>query len=382
MAVWHIRCPLSLEMAHRTLVTRIAVFLAIVLLMGLSLRAQSSGSRAAERGWNALEDGDGEKAVAAFNEALAEHPQDPALHLGAGAAAHLLGRAAVARQFLRKALDLEPRLTPASVLLGQIAYDEGDVTVAIRTYEDALKHAPRNTALRERLDIWRNEANKTTYTNGPYSIMFEGHAEERLAAHATRVLDAAYWRIGKTIGSYPSTPIMVVLYTEQEFRDVTGAPEWSDGSFDTRIRIPVRGAMRTTARFDRVLSHELAHAMIASLAVRGVPAWLHEGLAVNLEPGDVDGAEERLKALRMFVPLAYLQNGFDNFNDMQAQVAYDVSTVAARALLARLGTRIGVLIGELGRGVEFAQAAGQLGVTASEFEESLSRRITQGSRSR
>jgi hypothetical protein len=374
--------PLSFGMAHRTLVTRISLCLGIALVLGLSLTAQSSGSRTAETGWNALEDGDADKAAAAFDKALAEHPHDPTLHLGAGAAAHLPGRDSVARQFLRKALDLEPRLTPASLLLGQIAYDEGEVAVAIRTYEDALKHAPRNQALRERLDVWRNEADKTTYTNGPYSIMFEGHAEERLAAHATQVLDAAYWRIGKEIGAYPSTPITVILYTEQEFHDVTGAPEWSDGTFDTRIRIPVRGAMRTTARFDRVLAHELVHAMISSLAARGVPAWLHEGLAVNLEPGDVDGAEGRLRALRVFVPLAYLQDGFGRLNDVQAQVAYDVSTVAARALMARLGARIGLLLSELGRGAEFAEAAGQLGISPSEFEEGLSRRITQGSPSR
>jgi tetratricopeptide (TPR) repeat protein len=369
-------------MAHRAPVTRIFLTLSFAAVMALPLKAQISGSRAAEAGWNALEDGDADKAAAAFNQALGEHPQDPTLHLGAGAAAHLLGRDAVARQFLRKALELEPQLTPASLLLGQIAYDEGDVDAAIRAYEEALKHAPRNRAIRERLDVWRNESNKMTYTSGPYRIMFEGHAEEQLAAHATQVLDAAYWRIGRTIGAYPSTPITVVLYTEQEFRDVTGAPEWSDGSFDTRIRIPVRGAMRTTDRFDRVLTHELAHAMIASLAARGVPAWLHEGLAVNLEPGDIDGAEQRLKTLRRFVPLENLEEGFSRLNLAQARVAYDVSTVAARALMDRLGPRMALLIGELGRGAGFLQAAGQLGITPAEFEAGLSRRLTQGAAAR
>ncbi len=369
-------------MAHRTLVTRILLTLSVAVVMALSLDAQTSGSRAAESGWNALEDGDADKAAAAFNQALGEDPQDPTLHLGAGVAAHLLGRDAVARQFLRKALQIEPRLTPASLLLGQIAYDEGDLDAAIRTYEEALKHAPRNRAIRERLDLWRNESNKMTYTNGPYSIMFEGHAEERLAAHATQVLDAAYWRIGRTIGAYPSTPITVILYTEQEFRDVTGAPEWSDGSFDTRIRIPVRGAMRTTERFDRVLTHELAHAMIASLAARGVPAWLHEGLAVNLEPGDVEGAEQRLKALGLFVPLENLETGFGRLNGAQARVAYDVSTVAARALMDRLGARVALLLGALGRGAAFPQAAGQLGIAPADFEAGLSKRLKQDTRSR
>jgi Tetratricopeptide repeat len=369
-------------MPNRSCLVPFFLSLAIVALPSLAASGQSSGSRAAEAGWSALDDGDGEKAAAAFTRALAEQPRDAMLLLGAGAAQHLLGRDTGAREFLRRAVELEPRLTPASLLLGQIAYDLGDVAEAIRTYEAALAHAPRHRTLRERLDVWRNESNKMTYTSGPYTIMFEGHAEERLAAHATQVLDAAYWRIGKSIGAYPSVPITVILYTEQEFHDVTGAPEWSDGSFDTRIRIPVRGALRTVARFDRVLTHELAHAMIASLAARGVPAWLHEGLAVNLEPGDVDGAELRLKTIRTFVPLGYLESGFSRFNDAQARIAYDVSAVAARALMARLGPRVALLLGELGRGTEFAQAADRFGVAPAEFEEGLSRRIKQGPASR
>jgi hypothetical protein len=366
-----------MSMRHRSWVVRFLLSAAILAIHGPAVQGQSSASRTADIAWNALEEGDAEKAAAAFTQALAEQPRDPTLLFGAGAAAHLLGRDTAAYDLLAKALQIEPRLTPASVLLGQIAYDLGDVAAAIRTYEAALTHAPRNRALRERLEVWRKESSKMTYTNGPYTIMFEGRTEERLAAHATQVLDAAYWRIAKTIGAYPSVPITVILYTEQEFHDVTGAPEWSDGSFDTRIRIPVRGAMRTVARFDRVLTHELAHAMIASVAARGVPAWLHEGLAVNLEPGDVDGAELRLKTIRTFVPLEYLESGFSRFNDAQARVAYDVSAVAARALMARLGSRVALLLGELGRGAEFAQAAEVFGIAPVEFEEGLSRRIKQ-----
>ena len=362
-------------MRRRSRSVQVCLALAILVAAALKVSGQSASSPAAETGWNALDEGDGDKAAAAFNRALIERPRDPALLFGAGAAAHLAGRDSAACELLRKALQAEPRLTPASALLGQITYDSGDVAAAIRVYEAALVHAPQQRALRQRLEMWRSEAGKTTYVSGPYTIMFEGQKDERLAAHATTVLDAAYWRIGKTIGAYPAAPITVVLYTGQEFHDVTGAPEWSAGSFDTRIRIPVRGALQTSAGFDRVLTHELAHAMVASLAARGVPAWLHEGLAVNLEPGDVDGAEQRLRARRLFVPLDRLQSGFARFNGAQAQVAYDVSAVAARALMNRLGTQIALLLGELDRGSEFADAAGRLGVQASQFEDALSRAI-------
>lgn len=350
------------------------VLLAIVMVSAVTGRVGAQ-SKWADTGWEALGEGNGETAASAFRQALVERPRDPRLHFGAGVAAHLLGRESEARAFLRKALDLEPRLTPASALLGEIAYDQGDVALAIKTYEQALVHAPRNRDIRERLAVWRNEAAKVRYTNGPYSIMFEGPAEERLAAHTAAVLDAAYWRIAKALGAYPSDPITVILYTEKQFHDVTGAPEWADGLFDSRIRLPVRGALRTMPQFDRVLTHELVHAMVASLAPRGVPTWLHEGLAVHLEPGDADAAERRLKLKRAFVPLSYLEGGFERLNDQQAQIVYDESVVAARALMDRIGTGVSMLLQDLGNGSTFSQAVERFGFTAAELEGGLSRRI-------
>ena len=50
--------------------------------------------------------------------------------------------------------------------------------------------------------------------------------------------------------------------------------------------IPAAGAAQSPQLFERVLVHELTHAMIASLAPRGIPAWLHEGLAQYFEGDD------------------------------------------------------------------------------------------------
>jgi len=356
---------------------------AIALATAVPAQAQSSRSPVMDAGWQALQNGDAGDAASAFRRALDEHPNDAAAHLGAGAAAHMLGRDAEACEHLQRALELEPRLTPASALLGAIAYNQGDVDLAIRTYERALVHAPRDSSLREQLNVWKNEASKTRYSNGPFTIMFEGPAEEHLAAHAAKVLDSAYWRIAKSLATYPSQPISVVLYTEQQFHDVTGAPEWSDGSFDTRIRMPVGGALKSTAQFDRVLTHELAHAMIASLAPRGVPAWLHEGLAVHLEPQDASAAEQRLTAAGAFVPLAALTDTFSGFTDAQARLAYDESVVAARALVARIGGgNVGLLIQAIGRGTEFDAAVEQFGFTAAQFESDLKHRIKDARSSR
>jgi hypothetical protein len=71
------------------------------------------------------------------------------------------------------------------------------------------------------------------------------------------VLNAAFWRIGEMLGAYPSASINVVLYSERQFHDITGAPEWAAGGFDGQIRMPVHGAAQNLALVDGrpVLGH-------------------------------------------------------------------------------------------------------------------------------
>jgi hypothetical protein len=88
------------------------------------------------------------------------------------------------------------------------------------------------------------------------------------------------------LNSYPSEAITVLLYTDRQFQDITRAPAWAGGEFDGRIRVAVAGALRTPAALDRVMVHEFVHAAIATLAPRGVPVWVHEGLASVLESKD------------------------------------------------------------------------------------------------
>jgi hypothetical protein len=45
----------------------------------------------------------------------------------------------------------------------------------------------------------------------------------------------------------------VILYTEQQFRDITQAPAWSDGQFDGKIRISTKGVARSFEDLDRIV---------------------------------------------------------------------------------------------------------------------------------
>jgi tetratricopeptide (TPR) repeat protein len=351
---------------------RVAV--AIVFVVGSVVAVAGQASRAEQAGAQALQDGDADRAAALFADGLQQFPANPNLHFGAGVAAHMRGRDSEARAALQRALELEPQFIGAAALYGELAYEHGDVDTAIRTYERALAYAPMNQNMASRLAVWRAEASKERRLDGRFSIAFDGPAESRLAAHATQTLQSSYWRLGKALGAYPSDSIAVVFYTREDFHAATGAPEWAGGSFDTRIRMPVRGALAVQEQFDRILTHELAHAMIAGLAPRGIPAWLHEGLASYLEPGDVPAAAHRLRRART-VPLSELEEGFGSLNATEAAVAYDESLVAASVVAERLGPNLSLLLESLGRGQDLLSALAQFGVTVPELERAMTSRI-------
>jgi tetratricopeptide (TPR) repeat protein len=368
-------------------IRRLALVALLIVSPAATARAQVGASEALNRGFQALQSGDAASAGSIFRDALTRHPSDPQLLFGAGVAASLQGQDKEAIVLLKQALQLEPQLLQAAAILGELLYRQGDLDLAIKMYERALPSAPASVAvaMRGRLAAWREEAslpqNRDAIKDDRFTIGFDGPVQQKLASRATSVLSAAFWRIGKTLGAYPSAPINVVLYTERQFHDITGAPEWAAGGFDGQIRMPVRGAAQNLAEFDRVLTHELTHAMLKSIAPRNLPAWLNEGLAMHCEGRDGALAERRLAQARLFVPLAVLQTSFGRLSAPQAVIAYEESAFAARALLDRIGSSgLGQLLQDLGSGQTMEQAIERFGVTFVAFESDLERRVGAKSR--
>jgi tetratricopeptide (TPR) repeat protein len=369
-------------------VCRLALAALLITWSATSVTAQPAMSEALDRGFQALQSGDAARADAIFREGLTRQPRDPQLLLGAGMAASLQGRDQEAISLLKQALQIEPRLLQAAALLGELLYRQGDLDLAIKMYERALPGAPPSVAvaMRGRLSAWREEAslpqNHEAIKDDRFTISFDGPVQQTLAARAVSVLNASFWRIGKVLGAYPSAPINVVLYSEKQFHDITGAPEWASGGFDGQIRIPVRGAAQNLAEFDRVLTHELTHAMLKSIASRNLPAWLNEGLAMHFEGRDAALSERRLAAARLFVPLALLQTSFTRLNTAQAVVAYEESAFATRALIDRIGpSGLGQLLEDLSAGQSLDQSIERFGITFAAWESELEQRVGVKSRS-
>ena len=118
------------------------MLLSALLVVLLSSPAQSMPEGPARVGWEAIQRGDGEKAAAAFREALTNNPRDPGLLTGAAMAAHLLGRDDQAMSSLKRAIEVAPEHAYAHYLLGEVAYSQGDLDLAIKSLEKVIQIAP------------------------------------------------------------------------------------------------------------------------------------------------------------------------------------------------------------------------------------------------
>lgn len=338
----------------------------LVLTAAVSLAAQERGPAAVGReGFEALAAGRAHDAAGLFDEALKTAPHDARLLLGAGVAAQMLGRPDDARRHLLTALEYEPGLTAASLVLGEVLYRAGDLEGAIQTYAIALAQpgaAPASTErLARKVEAWRKEMDLHSRfgqrLGEHFTVLFEGPAEAELAHRAVEILESAYWRIGSTLYAYPPDVITVVLYTGEQFRDITQSPAWAGGAFDGRIRVPVRGALQNAREFERVLAHEFTHALVRAVAARSVPVWLDEGLAVYFEGSDPAPRRDEVRRAPELIPLARLERSFASLREEDARLAYAQSAVAVDLLIAHAGTpAVANLLTDIAGGMRFAEA--------------------------
>jgi Tfp pilus assembly protein PilF len=323
-------------------------------------RTQSEPQLVAE-GAMALQERRFDVALEIFGKAIKLRPQDSRAWLGQGVAEYMMGRNDTAETSLKRALSLEPRLADASVLLGQLQYTNGRLPDAIATYEAALKHLPGDPGLLKTLAKWRAEdqvESRFYESRGAhFRVRFEGPADDLLARRVVEMLEKAYWHVGGILSTYPPQTIEVILYTVEQFHDVTRSPAWAAAAYDGSIRVPARDALTRPGDLERLLTHELVHAFVTSLGGRSVPVWLNEGLAVALEPDGVEQSERALAATPTRVRLETLHEGFGRLSASRAYVAYAESAIAVKRMLNLRGApAVATLLTDLANGADFATA--------------------------
>jgi hypothetical protein len=349
------------------------------LLVGAPAIAQTSDPRIVlmeSAGWNALSKGQNKAAADIFRQALASDPNNAQLRVGAAAAAYADQRDSDAKSELDRALSLDPKLVAARQLIGRVLHRKGELLDAIRTYEALARDSAIDATTQAALDRWRREFDlqlrMQQVFGDRFAVSFEGPAEEALAAKVVASLSRALDRICGVLNTYPTRTIPVVLYTTEQFTDITRAPAWAAAAYDGTIRVPTRGGLDDEAELDRVLAHEFTHALVHTLAASSIPTWLNEGVATALESPDLDWARQTVHQAKP-VPLTVLSRSFGRFTGGQARLAYATSALAVQRMLDEAGgIAVANLIRDLGDGVDFEMAfAKRIQRSFDEFQSSF-----------
>jgi hypothetical protein len=359
-----------------------AVLLALMPQLALSPPAQASASAAraadaARTGWDALARKDPDAAAAAFRTALEFDPKDARALTGAGVAAQLLGHPEEARDLFTRAVQANPRLIDPYGALGRLEYAQGNLARAIEWYEKFVALAPDDASAVERLAAWKKEAtlhdSLLSQPAGRFTILFEGETQQAIANRVSEVLEASYYRVGRALNAFGQDTVTVILYTGEQFRDITQAPAWAGGAYDGRIRIPVGGALNRPQELDRVVIHEFVHSAIRQVYPR-TPKWLNEGLATYFEPGDHTALLRRLRGADAQIPLVRLNQAFQTSEGSDAAVAYAEAFAATSLLADKLGDRLPVLLQYLNEGMSVDEALLLFNLQVTDLEQAWTRR--------
>jgi tetratricopeptide (TPR) repeat protein len=239
---------------------------------------------------------------------------------------------------------VEPNSAQAFRWLAAAQYNADHTRDAVRAWKRALELEP-NPETHRLLERAQNELDVEERSNQQesphFSLRYEGgETSLELQRDLLGTLEEQYRLLARDLDYSPSANIVVTLYTQKQFFDITQAPSWSSGLNDGKLRIPIRGVARMTPELQQVLKHELTHSFVRFMVGDRCPSWLNEGLAQLMEPRSSSPYAAVLAGLfaqHKQIPFAALEHPFNGLSENQAVVAYAESLSALEYLRGRYG---------------------------------------------
>ena len=270
-----------------------------------------------------------------FEAALQYQPDNSTILIYYSAVLVRTGNASQALAFAQRAVRSAPQSADAHTMLGYAQFASDHTKEAIASWKHSLALRP-DSAVQQLLSKAEREQNaESEFSQGEsahFTLHYEGHqTSDALRAQILQALESDYDDLVRDLGTPPRDNILVTLYTEQAFFDVTHAPTWSGAMNDGKLRIPISGLSSITPELAHVLKHELAHSFITQLSAGRCPPWLHEGIAQFLEPKSISGEGHQLAQLfksQHNIPLNVLEGSFLQFSGAEAYLAYAESLAA------------------------------------------------------
>jgi len=209
--------------------------------------------------------------------------------------------------------DSAPAAADVAKLMGWAYYGANKMELAIQEWKRAERLRPEPEVEQALQKAERDKSQEEGYREGEtahFSLKYYGGAAPQLASAILHVLEADFQDIESQLDYTPPEQIGVILYTGQDFADITRAPSWVGALNDGRIRIPVQGLSGVTPELARVLKHELTHSFVGQKSHGRAPTWLQEGIAQWMEGRRSSGASSALLDLAA-------QNGMPSLGSLE-----------------------------------------------------------------
>jgi tetratricopeptide (TPR) repeat protein len=245
-----------------------------------------------------------------------------------------------ALEYLEKARRVAPDSADVAKLMGWANYGLNRIPEAVAEWKRAQKLHPDPEVAKALDKAERDARAEVGFREGQtthFVIRYTGAAAPLLAGEILHTLEIQFGQISVLLDYTPPEPIGVILYTDQQFQDITRAPSWAGAINDGRIRIPVQGLASITDELSRALKHELTHSFLQQKTRGRCPVWIQEGVAQWVEGRRVGAAAHALLNVydqHAAIPLHDLEIPWMNLSATGASFAYGWSLAVVETILS------------------------------------------------
>ena len=283
------------------------------------------------------------------------------VHRDGGENASLLARALMrtgrrdrARGILDVALINFPECVSALRLKAELSFLDGELELAVASLQKAQSLAPSNSSITARLEFFVKEQSMLEsflrVRSTRFDCMFDA-ANLEVQPYLQQLLldlEAASDSVNALLGLQPNDRLLVLLLSPEDY--IEGAPNWSNGLYDGRIRVPFEAYEKDGNTLQATFRHEYTHAALHRVG-QTVPTWLHEGLAQLVEGRDWQRSRQQLLNVADSAPsLLELQGEWSKYSDRnQVRAAYAYSLSLTQWMIEEFGRdSLAVLIQRMG----------------------------------
>jgi len=309
------------------------------------------------------------EATSQFDYAEELFPDNPQPSFLRGDMAYGLKQYDLARTELEKARKLGGDHPEILFMLGKVYYDTDDIRQAVELWTMYAQQRPEDESIQKLLANAQKELDLDSDmgkgNSSRFILSYDAAVKSVAAKQILSILEDAYNQVGRDLSLYPESRVSVILYASKDYRDITGAPGWTGGLYDGKIRIPVPagGWSEIPPQVRNILYHEYSHVVVRKIVQGSCPVWLNEGLAEIAGRTQFDSpltALQQAVAKKKLHSLATVSGPFISLSESDVHLAYQQSYSLVRYMVTTYGGQtVKELLIALGEGRSFDTAAEQ-----------------------